>query len=97
MALAKGEAETHPQEGADEDQVVEVGEDPDLARHPTDEGQLEREDPERGYADLHERGLSSRAVPDLTQAVSSVRSRSASSVICPADGPGRLRTRGGML
>ena len=70
--LPEGQAETHPQEGADEEQVVEVGEDPDLPRRPADERQLEGKDAERGQADLHEHGPSCRVARRHSQAIASL-------------------------
>jgi hypothetical protein len=54
-ALAEGDAEAHAQHGADENEVVEVSEDRDLARGPTDQGQLQGQDSERGQPDAEPR------------------------------------------
>ncbi len=50
-ALPERHAATHAEKGADQHDVVEVGEDADLAGGPADQRQLERQDPERGDRD----------------------------------------------
>ena len=53
---ADDEPDAHPQEGADEHDVGEVGEDADLPGHPADQRQLEGEDAEGADGDLEQRG-----------------------------------------
>ena len=45
--LGDTEAQPHPEEGCDQDEVAEVGENPNLAREPSDEREFEREKAER--------------------------------------------------